>query len=73
MHSLGNDAALDDGLVPAAPDDCPMTEECPAYDREADACRVHAGDCPFRPAPGLGAASDTASVGEARRRGSDDR
>jgi len=31
-------------------DDCPMTEDCPAYDRDARMCLVHPGDCEFSPA-----------------------
>jgi hypothetical protein len=30
-------------------DDCPMTEDCPAYDREREMCLVHPGDCEFSP------------------------
>jgi len=33
-------------------DDCPMTEDCPAYDRERRMCLVHPGDCEFAPADG---------------------
>lgn len=31
-------------------DDCPMTEECPAWDRDARACLVAPGDCEFEAA-----------------------
>jgi len=31
-------------------DDCPMSEDCPAYDRDARVCLVHPGDCEFSPA-----------------------
>jgi hypothetical protein len=31
-------------------DDCPMTEDCPAYDRDRGMCLVHPGDCEFSPA-----------------------
>jgi hypothetical protein len=31
-------------------DDCPMTEDCPAYDRERQLCLVQPGDCEFSPA-----------------------
>jgi hypothetical protein len=30
-------------------DDCPMTEDCPGYDRERRMCLVHPGDCEFSP------------------------
>ena len=30
-------------------DDCPMTEDCPAYDRDRRMCLVHPGDCEFSP------------------------
>jgi hypothetical protein len=31
-------------------DDCPMTEDCPGYDRDRQTCLVHPGDCEFLPA-----------------------
>lgn len=31
-------------------DDCPMTEDCPGYDRELRMCRIYPGDCEFNPA-----------------------
>lgn len=33
-------------------DDCPMTEDCPAYDRDRRMCLVHPGDCEFSPTVG---------------------
>jgi hypothetical protein len=33
-------------------DDCPMTEDCPAYDPDRRMCLVHPGDCEFSPADG---------------------
>ena len=30
----------------------PMTEDCPGYDRDAQVCLVHPGDCEFSPADG---------------------
>ncbi len=33
-------------------DDCPMTEDCPAYDRDRRVCLVHPGDCEFSPVDG---------------------
>jgi hypothetical protein len=33
-------------------DDCPMSEDCPAYDPDARMCLVHPGDCEFRPVDG---------------------
>ncbi len=33
-------------------DDCPMTEDCPAYDRDRRVCLVHPDDCEFAPAHG---------------------
>jgi hypothetical protein len=33
-------------------DDCPMTEDCPAYDRDRGMCLVHPGDCQFSPVDG---------------------
>ena len=29
--------------------DCPMTEECPGYDRDSQTCLIHPGDCAFSP------------------------
>jgi hypothetical protein len=31
-------------------DECPMTEECPGYDRDRRSCLVHPDDCEFSPA-----------------------
>lgn len=31
-------------------DDCPLTEECPGYDRDVRACLLRPGDCEFAPA-----------------------
>lgn len=33
-------------------DDCPMTEECPGYDRERRVCLLRPSDCEFAPADG---------------------
>jgi hypothetical protein len=30
-------------------DECPMTEECPGFDRELMACLLRPGDCEFAP------------------------
>ncbi len=43
--------------------DCPMTEDCPAYDHDAQMCLVHPGDCEFSPADGEAARSvDTLEI-----------
>jgi hypothetical protein len=31
-------------------DDCPMTEDCPGYDRDRRMCLIRPGDCDFSPA-----------------------
>jgi hypothetical protein len=31
-------------------DDCPMTEDCPGYDRDRRMCLLRPGDCEFSPA-----------------------
>ena len=31
-------------------DDCPMTEDCPGYDRDRQTCLLRPGDCEFLPA-----------------------
>ena len=31
-------------------DDCPMTEDCPGYDRDRRICLLRPGDCEFSPA-----------------------
>jgi hypothetical protein len=31
-------------------DDCPMTDDCPGYDRDQMVCLIHPGDCEFSPA-----------------------
>jgi hypothetical protein len=31
-------------------DDCPMTEDCPGYDRDRRVCLIRPGDCEFSPA-----------------------
>jgi len=36
-------------MIPATTDDCPMTEECPGYDRDRGVCLVSSGDCEFAP------------------------
>jgi hypothetical protein len=41
-------------------DECPMTEECPGYDRERTVCLIRPGDCEFSPA-----APDAAHVASA--------
>jgi hypothetical protein len=33
-------------------DECLMSEDCPAYDRDRRMCLVHPGDCEFAPADG---------------------
>jgi hypothetical protein len=33
-------------------DDCPMSEDCPACDRDRRMCLVHPDDCEFSPADG---------------------
>jgi len=33
-------------------DECPMTEDCPGYDRERRVCLLRPGDCEFAPAEG---------------------
>ena len=33
-------------------DDCPMTEDCPGYDRDRRMCLIHPGDCEFAPVDG---------------------
>jgi len=33
-------------------DECPMTEDCPGYDRDSRVCLIRPGDCPFLPADG---------------------
>jgi hypothetical protein len=40
-------------------DDCPMTEDCPGYDRDRRVCLIRPGDCEFSPAE-----SDTVLVVE---------
>ena len=37
-------------------DECPMTEDCPGYDRDRRMCLVRPGDCEFPPADGEAAA-----------------
>jgi hypothetical protein len=32
--------------------DCPMSEDCPAYDRDTRMCLVDPGDCEFSPVDG---------------------
>lgn len=36
-------------------DDCPMTEDCPGYDRDRRMCLLRPGDCEFNPADGQAA------------------
>ncbi len=31
-------------------DECPMTEDCPGYDRDRRTCLLRPGDCEFNPA-----------------------
>jgi hypothetical protein len=31
-------------------DECPMTEDCPGYDRDRRTCLLRPGDCEFSPA-----------------------
>ena len=33
-------------------DECPMTEDCPGYDRDRRMCLLRPGDCEFSPADG---------------------
>jgi hypothetical protein len=33
-------------------DECPMTEDCPGYDRDLRTCLIRPGDCEFHPADG---------------------
>jgi hypothetical protein len=33
-------------------DECPMTEDCPGYDRDRRMCLIRPGDCEFSPADG---------------------
>ena len=33
-------------------DECPMTEDCPGYDRGLRMCLIRPGDCEFKPAGG---------------------
>ena len=33
-------------------DECPMTEDCPGYDRDLRTCLIRPGDCEFKPADG---------------------
>lgn len=56
----------------AAAHDCPMTAECPAYDRDGRMCLVHPGDCDFAPADGASGDVDPSdsSTQEAQRAGS---
>lgn len=39
-----------ESIVPAMIDDCPMTEDCPGYDRDLGVCLLRPGDCEFSPA-----------------------
>ncbi|HYN29265.1 MAG TPA: hypothetical protein VES95_05270 [Dermatophilaceae bacterium] len=36
----------------AMADDCPMTEECPGFDRERRVCLLRPEDCEFAPPDG---------------------
>ena len=36
-------------------DECPMTEDCPGYDRERRVCLLRPDDCEFAPAHGQSA------------------
>ena len=33
-------------------DECPMTDECPGYDRDRRMCLIRPDDCEFSPADG---------------------
>ncbi len=33
-------------------DECPMTEDCPGYDRDRQVCLLRPGDCEFSPTDG---------------------
>ena len=37
------------------PDECPMTEDCPGFDRDLRMCLLRPGDCEFNPADGQAA------------------
>jgi hypothetical protein len=43
-------------------DECPMTEDCPGYDRDRDVCLLRPEDCEFAPARGEAAPSVEAFV-----------
>jgi hypothetical protein len=55
-------------MLPAAHDDCPMTAECPGYDRDRRRCLFRPGDCEFAPeaADNAAAQADDRTVWEAR-------
>ena len=36
----------------ATVDECPMTRDCPGYDRDRMVCLIRPGDCEFSPAGG---------------------
>jgi hypothetical protein len=36
-------------------DECPMTEDCPGYDRDRRVCVLRPDDCEFAPADGAAA------------------
>jgi hypothetical protein len=38
-------------------DECPMTENCPGFDRDLRMCLIRPGDCEFNPADGEAALS----------------
>jgi len=44
--------------------DCPMTEDCPGYDRDRRACLLRAADCEFAPDAEAVPVTDAAQVAE---------
>ena len=36
-------------------DECPMTDDCPGYDRDLRTCLLRPGDCEFNPSDGQAA------------------
>jgi hypothetical protein len=42
-------------------DECPMTEECPGYDRDRRGCLLHPDDCELSPANGEAALGSEAA------------
>ena len=44
-------------------DECPMTEDCPGYDRDLRMCLIRPGDCEFNPTYGAAALTSETSEG----------